>query len=105
MNPIVSQLATEIENTLFEAGQKNLMPELALELSKRSVKSSKTRVISAFELTADQKQKLSTKLKTEEILYLVDPLIISGLIVEQDGKRQDLSLRRKVNLVKNIIQN
>lgn len=105
MNPIISQLATEIESTLTEAGQKNLMPELALELSKRAVKSSKTRVISAFELTADQKQKLSTKLKTEEILYLVDPLIIGGLIVEQEGKRQDLSLRRKVNLVKNVIQN
>lgn len=105
MNPLIAQLATEIESTLTEAGQKNLMSELVLELSKRSVKCSKTRVISAFELIADQKQKLSAKLKTEEILYLVDPSIIGGLIVEQDGKRQDLSLRRKVNLVKGIIQN
>lgn len=105
MNPIISQLATEIEKILNEAGQKSLMPELALELSKRSVKSLKTRVISAFELSADQKLKLSARLKIEEILYLVDPSIIGGLIVEQDGKRQDLSLRRKVNLVKGIIQN
>jgi len=86
MNPIISQLATEIEKSLEEVGQKQLMSELALELSKRSVKS-------------------SNKLKTEEIVYLTDPTIIGGLIVEQDGKRQDMSLRRKVNLVKNIIQN
>ncbi|KKQ89415.1 MAG: hypothetical protein UT11_C0026G0007 [Berkelbacteria bacterium GW2011_GWA2_38_9] len=103
MNPIISQLATEIEKSLEEVGQKQLMSELALELSKRSVKSSKTRVISAFELTIDQRQKISTKLKTEEIVYLTDPTIIGGLIVEQDGKRQDMSLKRKVNLVKNTI--
>ena len=40
MNPIISQLATEIEKSLEEVGQKQLMSELALELSKRSVKSS-----------------------------------------------------------------
>lgn len=105
MNPLISQLATEIENTLEEAGQTNLMPELALELSRRSEKSAKIRVISATELTTDQKQKISERLKTQEIDYLVDPSIIGGLIVEQRGKRQDLSLRRKVNMVKGIIQN
>lgn len=104
MNALISQLATEIEDTLKNVGQANLLADLANELAKRSEKNSKTRVVSASPLNDQLKAKISAKLQTEQIDFAIDESLIGGLIIEQQGKRQDLSLRRKVNLVKNIIQ-
>lgn len=103
MNALISQLATEIEDTLENASQANLMADLADELARRSKKNSKTRVISASPLNDQLKARVSAKLQIEQIEFTVDQSIIGGLIIEQQGKRQDMSLRRKVNLVKNIV--
>lgn len=103
MNPIVAQLATEIEKTLKESGQLNLMSGLAKELSVRSQKALKSRVISATSLSEEQKNKIKKKIDMTDIEFIIDENILGGLIIEVDGKRQDFSLKRKVNLVKNNI--
>ena len=65
-------------------------------------------VTSAVELSAEEKQKLVTKL--EEICkgkvnveYLVDSSLIGGIIVNIEGKIMDGSLRRRLRDIKEVI--
>ncbi len=100
MNPLILQLATEIEKTLEESGQLNLMSDLAEELFARSQKALKSRVISATLLSDDQQNKIKDKLNNHEIEFVIDEAILGGLVVESGGKLQDFSLRNKLNTVK-----
>jgi len=66
------------------------------------------KITSAVALTEEEKQKLISKLEGLEgskviAEYFVDKALISGLIVEIDGKILDGSLRHRLNEVKEVM--
>ena len=66
-------------------------------------------VTSAVELTAEEQQKLNEKLnamshKTVTVTWMTDPSLLGGLIVEMDGKVLDGSLRRRLQEVKEVME-
>lgn len=69
---------------------------------------STAKIISAVELTENEKTKLYDKLKAMSggdvtMEYSVDNSLIGGLIVELDGKIMDGSLRNRLREVKDVI--
>ena len=69
---------------------------------------SRAKVTSAVELTAQEKSKLTQKLTSVyggkvDIEYVIDKDIIGGLVVEIDGKIMDGSLRHRLREVKEVI--
>lgn len=78
------------------------------ELLDASKHISTAKVISAVELTEDEKTKLYNKLKAMSkgdvtMEYSVDSALLGGLIVELDGKIMDGSLRHRLREVKDVI--
>ncbi len=78
------------------------------ELLDASKHISTAKVISAVELTENEKTKLYEKLKAMSggdvtMEYSVDGSLIGGLIVELDGKIMDGSLRHRLREVKDVI--
>jgi len=66
------------------------------------------RVTSVVELTPDQKARLETKLRAmckREIsaVYVLDPAILGGIVVEVDGKILDSSVKHRLRDVKDVI--
>ena len=66
------------------------------------------KVISAVELTEEEKAKLVAKLEQSEHAkvwaeYAVDPSLLGGLIVEADGKIMDGSLRHRLYKIKEVM--
>lgn len=73
--------------------------------SKRIVRAE---VVSAVEMTEEEKEKLILKLEklckgTVRAEYSVDPDLIGGFVVELDGRIFDSSLRRRLQQVKDVI--
>ena len=71
-------------------------------------KISKAKVISAVELTDDQKDAVAKKLEKETgnkllIEYFTDSSIIGGIVVETDGKVIDSSIKKHLENVKDVI--
>ena len=69
---------------------------------------SNAKIISAVELTEDEKQKLIAKLELINkgkvaAEYFVDPALLGGLIVEVDGRVMDGSLRHRLQEVKEVM--
>lgn len=91
----VNEYVAGIIALLESEGQASLLPEIATALqAKVQGQSQLTRVISAVDLDNDQRQAIATALADEAINFDVDPKIIGGLVVEQGGRRLDLSLKR-----------
>ncbi len=66
------------------------------------------KVISAVEITSDEKDRLHSKLAEisggeVEIEYSVDASLLGGIIVELDGKIMDGSLRNRLREIKDVI--
>lgn len=69
---------------------------------------SDVKVTSAVELTDDEKQKLTNKLKViykgeVNAEYFIDETLLGGLIVESEGKVMDGSLRHRLREVKEVM--
>lgn len=91
----VNEYVAGIIGLLESEGQISLLPEIATALQvKVQGQSQLTRVISAVDLDDDQRSAIATALADEAINFDVDPKIIGGLVVEQGGRRLDLSLKR-----------
>lgn len=103
MNQVVQKITNEIEAALKKANALILMPDLIEELKKRNERVGKIQITSAVELTDEQKETIQKKLDAKKIDFLIDNSILGGLIIEKDGKRQDLSLKKKLNLIKKAI--
>ena len=72
-------------------------------------KISNAKVTSAVELTEEEKASLKEKLEKKSghkmvIDYVVDELILGGLIVEADGKIMDSSLKKHLKEIKDVIK-
>lgn len=68
----------------------------------------KAKIISAIELSDDEKERIILKLEKTEgkkinAEYVVDKSIIGGIIVETDGKILDGSLRYKLKDIKDVM--
>lgn len=66
-------------------------------------------VTAAVELTAEEQQKLNEKLnamsgKTVTVTWTTDPALLGGIIVEMDGRVLDGSLRRRLQEVKEVME-
>ena len=103
MNQLTQQIVHSVVKALKDIDHQELILEVASELEKIAKNQGQTQVTSAVELTNDQKDKIRYKLEALQIEFTVDSNILGGLIIEHDGKRQDLSLRKRLNLVKRVI--
>lgn len=80
-----------------------------LKLFEESNKISEARVITAFELTEEEKNRLTEKLEkmyghTVIINEEKDASLLGGMIIEIDGKVIDASLRHQINELKDVIK-
>ena len=78
------------------------------QLYRESMKVSTAQVTTAVPLTPDQQTQLKQALeaKTGRLVTLectVDPALIGGVVVELDGKRLDGSLKRRLQVIKEVI--
>lgn len=85
------------------------MIDETLNLLRLSLGISTAKVISAVELTRNEKDKLSENLEKKlghrvELDCMVDKSLIGGIIVEADGKVIDGSIRYKLQNIKEIIK-
>lgn len=79
------------------------------ELYRESMKKSDAVVISAVELTDDQKNRLKETLErksghTVTVEYRTDKKLIGGVVVEMDGTRMDGSIRHRLKEIKEVMQ-
>lgn len=79
--------------------------EMYLEMSKRT----EAVVITAIELTPDQKIKMNQALNTKfgkevDIEYRISDKIIGGVVVEVDGVRLDWSLKHRLKEIKEVME-
>ena len=96
---------------LCEKGRISFFYESAEEYGKlldESMKVSKAKVVSAAELSEEEKKALKEKLEnmnktSVEMEYSVDEALIGGIIVEIDGKVMDGSLRSRLRDIKDVI--
>ncbi len=96
---------------LCEKGHIIFYKECATEFEKLvafSNKISKAKVTSAVELTDEEKEALLEKLEircghTVELEYSVDSTILGGMVIEEDGKIIDASLKRRLSEVKDVM--
>lgn len=70
-----------------------LADRLKTEADRRS---QPTRVISAVDLTEEQRQTIKDSLELSEVDFIVDKSILGGLILEHEGRRTDLSWRKRL---------
>lgn len=96
---------------LCEKGHIAFYKECAAEFEKLvafSNKISKARVTSAVELTDEEKEALLQKLEKKcghsvELSCSVDASLMGGMVIEQDGKIIDASLKRRLSEVKDVM--
>ena len=78
------------------------------ELYRESQKITTANVISAVELTSEQRSRLCDKLSrqtghTVTLHCTVDPTLLGGVVVELDGKRLDGSVKRRLQVLKDVM--
>ena len=96
---------------LCEKGHIAFYKECAIEFEKLvafSNKISKAKVTSAVELTSEEKEALLEKLEIKcghkvELESSVDSTLLGGMVIEQDGKIIDASLKRRLSEVKDVM--
>lgn len=77
-------------------------------LYRESQKVSTAQVISAIPLSAEEQERLKNTLESKTgrsvtLACSVDPTLIGGIVVEWDGKRLDSSLKRRLQVIKEVI--
>jgi F0F1-type ATP synthase delta subunit len=98
MTKLSDLLADVIMSRLSEADSLEELPPLIAKLQAAADRHAlHTRVISAVELSEQQRSELHEGLSVDEIDFVVDPAILGGLILEHEGRRTDLSWRRRVS--------
>ncbi len=96
---------------LCEKGRISLLKSCIKEYGKlldASDNTAETKVISAVELTDDEKKRIVKKLekllgKSVVAEYITDPSIMGGVVIETEGRVIDGSLRRHLHEVKEVI--
>ena len=96
---------------LCEKGHISFYMECAKEFEKLvafSNKISKAKVTSAVELTNEEKEALLEKLEIKcghkvELSCIVDSTLLGGMVIEQDGKIIDASLRHRLSEMKDVM--
>lgn len=96
---------------LCEKGHIAFYGECAIEFEKLvafSNKISKAKVTSAVELTKEEKEALLEKLEVKcghkvELECNVDSTILGGMVIEEDGKIIDASLKRRLSEMKDVM--
>lgn len=74
-----------------------VLPEVARALSARAVELSEgTVVTSAIPLSEEQQQTITAALEAPDARFIVDPAVLGGMVVEQYGRRLDLSLKGRI---------
>lgn len=78
------------------------------ELYRESQKLSTAQVVSAVPLTDEQKTRLCDKLaagtgRKIQLNCTVDPALLGGVVVELDGKRLDGSVKRRLQVLKDVM--
>ena len=105
------EYALSFLSLLCEQGNIDILPECVDEydaLYSASNKVSHAEVVSAVELTAEEKQRLLAKLEKlsgnrVEIEYRIDKKLLGGVIVDMDGMRLDGSLRRQLKNIREVM--
>ena len=82
--------------------------EILTKLVEETKNISDAKIISAVELSEDEKERIILKLEKEsgkkiKAEYVVDKSIIGGIIIESDGKIIDGSLRYKLKDIKDVM--
>lgn len=90
--PLLGQTVIKL---LAEEDQLAELPRLISWLENRQA-AGQTVVWSALPLSDEERQKISQKLGGEEVDFKVNQALIGGLIIDRQGKRQDLSTRAKL---------
>lgn len=98
MSSFADSLAELILSRLTEAeALDELNPLIARLQLAADQRNKKPRVISAVELTEAQQADLKAGLEADEIEFVVDPEVLGGIVLEHEGRRTDLSWRRRVS--------
>lgn len=103
MKDLALKIADQVEAALKEMDSRYLLREVIEELEKRDHLAGQAVITSAIELSPEEKELIEAKLNVHKVNYLVDSSILGGMVIEKEGLRQDLSLRRRLNEIKKII--
>lgn len=112
LSPTASPLLRYIVETLVSMNRADLIQEVA-ESYVSFVEQEKNRVLaevtSAIQLTSDLTDKLASELakitgKTVSVKNVVDQQIVGGLVIKLENKVIDLSLRRKLDDLRDSLQ-
>ena len=111
--PHIDKIVLNFLNVLLEQNRFKEFDEILASYKEELAKFeniSSVEVISAVELTEDQKNRLRNKLQENlhcniEAIWNIDQNIMAGLIIKYDGNVIDMSLRNKLkDLNKNIVR-
>lgn len=76
----------------------NLLPQVAKALSEKAAQLAEgTVVTSAIQLTDEQQETLKVALEAPDAQFIVDKTVLGGMVVEQHGRRLDLSLKGRIS--------
>jgi F0F1-type ATP synthase delta subunit len=93
----LTSIAELIIERLAAADELDQLGALASRLQAEADRRSQpTRVISATELSDDQRRTIQEGLELDEIEFVIDESILGGLILEHEGRRTDLSWRKRL---------
>lgn len=93
----LTSIAELIIERLAAADELDQLGALAARLQAEADRRSQpTRVISATELSDDQRRTIQEGLELDEIEFVIDESILGGLILEHEGRRTDLSWRKRL---------
>lgn len=74
-----------------------VLPHVAKALSQKARELAEgTVVTSAIELTNEQQETIKSALDAHDASFVVDANVLGGIVVEQHGRRLDLSLKGKL---------
>lgn len=94
----VDQYVIAVKALLTENDDEALLPEVAAALTRVAIdKADEPVIISATPLSDEQQAQLKAVLESDSITFKVDPEIGGGLIVEENGRRTDLSLKHRLH--------
>lgn len=97
MADLLTELTNLIVRRLEEAQALDQLGALAGRLRQEAERRARpTRVVSAASLSAEQQATIRESLELGEVEFVVDPQILGGLILEHEGRRTDLSWRKRL---------
>lgn len=97
MSAKVEKYVAAIIALLQEDEAMGVLPEVATALSARAAELAEgTVVTSAIPLTEEQQATIKAALEAPEAQFTVDATVLGGMVVEQYGRRLDLSLKGRI---------